>query len=80
MEYDEAVLPNSSVSSRSISALWANYIRNHFSGIEVFVSSEPYGDYVAGFLSIEHVCFDRARKQVPVAASSICAIHLSIGI
>ncbi|MDF2191053.1 AAA family ATPase [Paraflavitalea sp. CAU 1676] len=71
VEYDEAVLPNSSVSSRSISALWANYIRNHFAGIEVFVSSEPYGDYVAEFLGIEHVCFDQARKQVPVAASSI---------
>lgn len=71
VEYDEDVLPNSSVSSREISALWAAYIRDHFAGIELFVSSEPYGDYVAEFLGIEHRCFDRERRQVPVSAREI---------
>jgi HTH-type transcriptional regulator, transcriptional repressor of NAD biosynthesis genes len=70
-EYDEAVLPNSSVSSRSISALWAAYIRDHFPGIEVFVSSEPYGEYVAEYLGIVHHCFDQERKIVPISASAI---------
>lgn len=71
VEYDESVLPNSSESSRKISAIWADYIQDHFPGIEVFVSSEPYGDYVAGFLGIEHRSFDRERKLVPVSASAI---------
>jgi HTH-type transcriptional repressor of NAD biosynthesis genes len=71
VEYDEAVLPNSSISSRQISALWADHIGVHFPGIGIFVSSEPYGDYVAEYLGIEHRCFDQERKQVPVAASAI---------
>ena len=71
VKYDEAVLPNSSVSSRGISALCADYIRVHFPGIGIFVSSEPYGEYVAEFLGIEHRCFDQERKLVPVAASAI---------
>lgn len=71
VEYDEAVLPNSSVSSREMSALWSDYIRAHFPGIDVFISSEPYGDYVAEYLGIEHRCFDENRMQVPVAASAI---------
>lgn len=71
VEYDEVVLPNSSVSSRDISKLWADYIRIAFPGIRVFVSSEPYGEYVAEFLGIEHRCFDQERKQVPIAASAI---------
>ncbi|WP_276479487.1 AAA family ATPase [Paraflavitalea pollutisoli] len=69
--YDEAVLPNSSVSSREISRLWADYIKDHFPGVAVFISSEPYGDYVAEYLGIEHRCFDRERKLVPVCASAI---------
>lgn len=71
VEYDEAVLPNSSVSSREISALWADYIGVHFPGIGIFVSSEPYGEYVAEWLGIEHRCFDQERKLFPVAASAI---------
>jgi HTH-type transcriptional repressor of NAD biosynthesis genes len=69
--YDEAVLPNSSVSSREISALWAAYIGKHFPGIEVFISSEPYGEYVAEYLGIEHRSFDQERKVVQVSASAI---------
>lgn len=71
VEYDEAVLPNSSVSSRGISALWADYIRVHFPGIGIFVSSEPYGEYVAEYLGIEHQCFDQDRRLVPISASAI---------
>lgn len=71
VHYDEAVLPNSSVSSRHIADLWAAYIREHFPGIDVFISSEPYGEYVAEYLGIAHRCFDQERKQVPVAASAI---------
>ncbi|NII24481.1 AAA family ATPase [Pseudoflavitalea sp. X16] len=71
VEYDDAVLPNSSVASREISALWAAYIRDHFPGIGIFVSSEPYGDYVAEYLNIEHRCFDPERKRTPISASAI---------
>lgn len=71
VEYDEAILPNSSVSSRSISSLWAEYIRVAFPGVGIFISSEPYGEFVAEFLGIEHRFFDLERKQVPIAASAI---------
>ncbi|WP_315819116.1 AAA family ATPase [Paraflavitalea speifideaquila] len=71
VNYDETVLPNSSVSSREISALWADYIRDHYPGIAVFISSEPYGEYVAEYLGIRHSSFDQERKVVPVSASAI---------
>jgi HTH-type transcriptional regulator, transcriptional repressor of NAD biosynthesis genes len=75
-EYDEAVLPNSSVSSRSISALWAAYIRDHFPGIEVFVSSEPYGEYVAEYLGIVHHCFQPAPYFVGLLNIGILLLRL----
>lgn len=69
--YDEAELPGTSVSSIEASRLWSNYIRQALSPIDIFFSSEPYGDHVAEFLDIRHLCFDQPRTQVPVSASSI---------
>lgn len=71
--YDESELPNSSVSSLWVSQKWATYISKSFSGIDIFFSSEPYGEYVAGFLNISHKCFDQHRVAVPVSASAILA-------
>jgi HTH-type transcriptional repressor of NAD biosynthesis genes len=71
LEYDDEYLPNTSASSREASRLWAAQIGQAFPGIDIFFSSEPYGDYVAEYLNIEHQCFDTAREQVPISASAI---------
>jgi HTH-type transcriptional regulator, transcriptional repressor of NAD biosynthesis genes len=70
-EYNEEELPNTSVSSPAVSEKWAQYIGQAFPGLDMFISSEPYGEYVARFLNIEHKIFDQERKTVPISASSI---------
>ncbi|HSC40241.1 MAG TPA: adenylyltransferase/cytidyltransferase family protein, partial [Chitinophagaceae bacterium] len=71
LEYNDEHLPNTSVSSREASRLWAAQIGRAVPGIDILFSSEPYGDYVAEYLKIEHQCFDIARIQVPICASAI---------
>lgn len=71
MEYDEAVLPNTSVSDMEVSRKWAEVIAQKYPGLDLFFSSEPYGNYLAEILGIRHVCFDAERAQVPVSATLI---------
>ncbi len=71
LEYDEAVLPNTSVSDREVSKKWAAIIAQKYPGLDLFFSSERYGDYVADILGIRHICFDAERSQVPVSATDI---------
>ena len=73
MEYDPAILPDTSVSSKEVASQWAQWIGLHFPGIHLFISSEPYGQYVAESLGIQHLCFDQQREQVPVSATAIRA-------
>jgi HTH-type transcriptional repressor of NAD biosynthesis genes len=70
-EYNEEELPNTSVSSRDVSEKWAAYLGKAFPEMNMFFSSEPYGDYVAAFLNIPHICFDQPRIGNPVSASAI---------
>lgn len=69
--YDEDELPNTSVSSHEVSEKWATYLGKKFPEMTIFFSSEPYGDYVAKFLGITHICFDQPRTAIPVSASAI---------
>jgi HTH-type transcriptional repressor of NAD biosynthesis genes len=69
--YDEAVLPNTSVSSEGVSKLWANYLKEHLPSIDVIFASEAYGAYMGRFLNCDHVIFDEPRKIVPVSATQI---------
>ncbi|MFT3826228.1 MAG: AAA family ATPase [Chitinophagaceae bacterium] len=71
MQYNEELLPNTSVSSRSVSQQWAQYIKETLPLIDVIFTSEPYGDYMAEYLQIEHRSFDQQRRQFNVAASGI---------
>ncbi|KYP14466.1 AAA family ATPase [Flavihumibacter sp. CACIAM 22H1] len=71
LTYKEAELPNSSVSSREIAAVWANKIRTVFPDIGVIISSEPYGAYLAEQLNCTYHLFDIERKQVPVSSTLI---------
>lgn len=71
LHYNEDHLPNTSVSSREVSKLWASKIGELFPQLDILFSSEPYGDYMAEFLGIEHKCFDFERSRVKISASSI---------
>ena len=71
VEYDEEVLPASSVSSKQAAEKWANYLKEHFPGIHLFISSEPYGEWVAEHLGINQLCFDTERNLVPISATAI---------
>jgi HTH-type transcriptional regulator, transcriptional repressor of NAD biosynthesis genes len=70
-DYKEEELPNSSESSEEISRIWADVFRRMIPDFEILVTSEPYGDYVARYMNIQHIPFDPARAIVPVAASVI---------
>lgn len=71
VHYTEEKIPYTNYSSRYISGLWGQYIKQRFPDVSVFVSSEEYGDYVAEYLGITHVLFDKSRLNVPVSASLI---------
>ncbi|MEO0470762.1 MAG: AAA family ATPase [Bacteroidota bacterium] len=70
-EYDEANLPNTSVSSTSVSEIWSKVFIDQFPDTDVIFTSEPYGDFVAKFMGIRHLMFDQMRTLVPVSASMI---------
>lgn len=69
--YKEEELPNSSVSSKEISATWADVFTKELPGVSILVTSEPYGEYVAGYMGIRHIPFDFKRELFPIAASAI---------
>jgi HTH-type transcriptional regulator, transcriptional repressor of NAD biosynthesis genes len=69
--YREAELPNTSESSESVSKIWAAVFKNLLPDRQLLVTSEPYGDYVAGFMNIRHRLFDLERRFAPVSAAKI---------
>ena len=69
--YNEDELPNSSVSSKEISALWAAVFKRELADCSVLITSEPYGEYVASYMGIRHIVFDLNRAQYPVASTMI---------
>jgi HTH-type transcriptional regulator, transcriptional repressor of NAD biosynthesis genes len=69
--YNEDDLPNTSVSSIEISRLWSAFFKTQYPDYELVVTSEPYGDYIADFMKIEHISFDMKRLNVPISATLI---------
>lgn len=69
--YDEKELPNTSVSSKEVSKLWADAFKKLLPDVDIVFTSEKYGDYVAEYMRIKHLCFDEMRNIVPVSASAI---------
>lgn len=72
-QYDDKELPNTSESSREVSAIWANAFKKITSDVNVVFTSETYGDYIAEYMKIKHVMFDIKRTIIPVSASQIRA-------
>ena len=70
-EYKESELPNSSESSREISAIWTKVFQEVVPSVDIIFSSEPYGEFVAEAMSINFQNFDLAREQVPISATKI---------
>jgi len=60
-EYDESILPNTSESSKEVSEIWSEAIKQNLPHIDVIISSEKYGDFVAEFLNIEHIYYPLSR-------------------
>src|SRR5450432_801236 len=71
IEYNDALLPATSVSSPQSAEKWAAYLKENFPGIDLFISSEPYGEYVASYWGIVSLCFDKERTTVSVSATTI---------
>lgn len=70
-DYEETLLPNSSVSSRDISKAWANVFTALLPDHSILVTSEPYGDYLAEYMNITHIPFDKLRHTYPVSSSEV---------
>lgn len=68
-EYKESELPNTSVSDVTVSTIWADVFKRLMPNVELLVTSEDYGQYVADAMGITHLPFDPARNQFPVSAS-----------
>ena len=69
--YLESELPNSSVSSTVVSEVWARVFKQLLPDHSLLITSEPYGNYVAGFMQIQHIPFDLSKAEVPVSATAI---------
>lgn len=71
LEYNPLALTETSNADPVHAKAWAEKIKPLLPHIDVFFSSESYGDAFAAFLGAKHKVFDEARKTVPVAASLI---------
>jgi HTH-type transcriptional repressor of NAD biosynthesis genes len=69
--YDENILPNTSVSSRTVSEKWAIELKKILPDANIVFTSERYGDYLAEFMGIKHQKFDEERIGVPVSGTDI---------
>lgn len=71
IRYTDKKLPYTSESDRDISKLWAEHLKKMFPDVEVFISSEPYGDYVAEYMDIKHIMFNQSRDIVSISGTEI---------
>ena len=49
--------------SKFVSQIWASKFREILPYIDILITSEKYGDYVAEYMNIQHVFFDEQRKK-----------------
>lgn len=70
-KFNDSDLPATSVSSRSISKLWAEAILRLNLNIDVIISSEQYGQYLAEYMNISNIDYDISRNNLPISATLI---------
>ena len=68
--YLEDEFPNTSVSSKEVSEIWADIFKKQFPDYSLLITSEEYGYYVAGFMNIKHISFDIPKNLFPVSATA----------
>ena len=71
LNYSEQELPNTSISSREVSKIWALEIKKTLPPIDIIFSSEIYGDYLADILECKHISYEPNRTSIPISASKI---------
>lgn len=71
LHYDNRLLPNTSQTSANVSEIWAVEFKKYYPDYTLLVTSEPYGELVASFMSIQHIPFDLKKVLHPVSASTI---------
>jgi HTH-type transcriptional regulator, transcriptional repressor of NAD biosynthesis genes len=71
LNYDENELPNTSVSSREVSRVWAKKLKEIAPQTDVVFTSEPYGDYLAEYMNCRHIIYELERTTTHISASQI---------
>lgn len=71
LNYSEQELPNTSISSREVSNIWATKLKSCFPKIDIIFSSEIYGDYLAEVMGCNHISFEPNRNTFNISASEI---------
>lgn len=71
IKYTDKKLPYTSKSDKIISKIWSDHIKELFPDLNVFITSEPYGEYVAEYLGIKHIMYDINRNITPISATDI---------
>ncbi|HVF96277.1 MAG TPA: AAA family ATPase [Flavisolibacter sp.] len=71
VEYNPADLTDTSEADEKHAKAWAKKIGALLPSVNVFFSSEIYGDVFAAALGAQHILFDNKRTIVPVSASAI---------
>jgi len=70
-DYLESELPNTSVTSESVSEVWAKIFQKQFPDYSLLITSEDYGILVADYMNIEHIAFDKPRSNFPISATAV---------
>lgn len=70
-EYCKDELPSTSETSESVSKSWSEVFLHLVPECKRVITSEPYGNYVAQFMRIEHIPFDPDRITVPISGTQI---------
>jgi HTH-type transcriptional repressor of NAD biosynthesis genes len=71
LQYDNRFLPNTSQASLSVSEIWSAEFKKHYPDYNLLITSEPYGDLVAGFMDIKHIPFNLEKDIYPISATAI---------
>jgi HTH-type transcriptional regulator, transcriptional repressor of NAD biosynthesis genes len=71
LQYDNRLLPNTSQTDVDVSKLWAAQFKYLYPDYDLLITSEPYGELVAGFMAIKHLLFDIDRARFSVSATMI---------
>ncbi|MEO8146786.1 MAG: AAA family ATPase [Bacteroidia bacterium] len=69
--YNESKLPNTSETSKDVSEIWAIVFKELYPDYSLLITSENYGNLVAGFMNIQHIAFDIPKKLFPVSATAV---------